>query len=375
MRFGIIWLSVLFSSVVSQAAMPAFTTFGDDYSIQEGSDKVLGNLPATLSQDSIGQCAAWAAATMLQINNCRIKNQDCKNIPDEEKFSPLDVARFGKKGDGDISYESSYRGISLDGSTGAFAMEIVGLHVGSAASEACMSLDKILSKLGGVTDYAEQNQIDALKELQELYKKSQKLDKNCETCLAKFVETDAQGICQKFNIKNDPIRLAKAFSEETFDKFLDDIFSPPECKRAKNRAYFEGKDRMQIGLWPTDKTGAKDKNYNSAMEKIKSVLDKGYPVMIQGICATETVTKKCKGKDKKGVEYNETHSTVVVGYGRMCDPAGKNCYDAVKLQNSWGETWQKSTKGGWVSAEDLFKNTPLNNETLAWLEDKPPEKK
>jgi hypothetical protein len=350
--------------------MPAFTTFDKDFSVQQGSDKIIDNLPSTLSQDSIGQCAAWAATTMLQINNCRIKKQVCKDIPDEEKFSPLDVVRYGKKADGDISYESSYRGINLDGSSGGYAMEVAALHVGSAASQACLSLDKILSKLGGVDDYAQQSQIDALKDLETLYKKSQKIDKKCETCLSKFVETDAQGICQKFNLKNDPVRLAKAFSEDTFEKFLDDIFSPPECKRAKNRAYFEGKDSMQIGLFPKGKDSKKDKNYNSVMDKIKSVLDKKYPVMIQGICATETVTNKCKGKDKNGVEYNESHATVVVGYARMCNPAGK-CYDALKLQNSWGETWQKATNGGWVSAEALLKNTPYEDEMLAWLEDKP----
>ncbi|WP_413577924.1 hypothetical protein ACLVWU_05430 [Bdellovibrio sp. HCB290] len=359
MRFWIICLAVLFSSLVSHAQMPAFTGFGEGFSVQKGSDIVLDNLPRTMSQDSIGQCASWAATAMLQINNCRIKKQNCKDLPESELFSPLDVARFGKKADGDISYESSYRGISLDGSTAALAMEVVGLHVGSAATEACMSLDKVLEKLGGVTDYAEQSQSDAFDKLKELYAKSQKIDKKCETCLSKFVDSVDQDICERFNVKNDPKVLLKAFSEDTFEKFLDQLVSPPECKRAKNRAFFEGKDSMELQSFPKTE---KDKNYKSIVAKIKSVLDQKLPVLIQGICVTEKKTKKC--------DSSNSHATVITGYSRMCDTAG-NCYDALKIQNSWGETWQKSKNGGWVAADELLQNTPFQTETLTWLQDKP----
>ncbi|MEK2690443.1 hypothetical protein [Bdellovibrio sp. GT3] len=359
MRFLIFCLSVLSLSATSQAqSMKAFTPFDEGFTTQKGSEIIVENMPRVMSQDTLGICFSFAATAVMQANNCRIMKQDCKNIPDSEMFSPLDVARFGKKPDGEPDYASSYNGIK-EGGPGAFTLNIAANFIGDSASEACMSLDKLLGKMGGAHDGTE-TQLEAFNRLKALYKKFKSIDAKCEKCKSDFTDEAGKSIDQDFCVQKDQKALLRAFNQETYDKFFDELVSPAECNRAKNRAYFEGKDSTETKWFPEDK---KDFNYKAVTEKLKSVLAKKLPVLLQSICLDEKKPKKMK-------DCQNGHAVVLTGFARKCDPAG-NCYDAVKVHNSWGESWQKSHNDGWVAADELFKQTFIEVQSLSWLEDIP----
>lgn len=348
------------------ATMPAFTKFAKDgFNVQPKSE-IAVNMPRVQSQDTLGLCYSFATSAILTAENCRIMKKDCKTLPDSEVFSPVDLARFGNKPDGESSYESSYRGIQ-DGGPAAFTLEIAASFVGSSASQECLSLDKILGKMGGA-QFATDAQLAAFKRLRKKYDEYQKLDKNCQSCLADFCAMAKTDIDKDFNLDTDQTRLLKIFGEETYEKFFDRLIFPKECSRAKNRAYYEGKDTTEIKIYPAK---GKKADYASAMAEIKKQLANGHPLMISGICLNEKYTKDCAAP---GVEGGNKHATVISGYRRVCDKVNK-CYDAVQVHNSWGQGWQEMHDGGWVDAETLLKYTGYGAEMLAWMEDKPKAKK
>lgn len=375
MRF-LIFSVLSLSAVCNAQSMPAFTSFGKGFEIQKDSITVIENMPPSMSQDSVGLCYSFAAATIMQANNCRILKQDCKNLEAKDMFSPLDVARFGSDTSSDLSFESSFRGIRTDGGPGAYTLEVAALFVGSSASEECSSLNKLLGKLEGAKDFSDEMQVKAFQRLRRLYEKSKSIDKSCTTCTDEFYSSAKQQIDQDFCVKADQTQIMKSFAEESYEKFFDDLVTPAECKRAKNRAYFEGKDSMEMQVFPINK---KDFNKKALLKNLKSVLKEGLPVLIEGVCLEKKMSKTCK----------DTHATVISGYARMCDAGGK-CYDAVKIQNSWGKSWQKgisaqiapgirktlnrndddSIAEGWVAADELLDHTNIQKGTLSWLKDK-----
>ncbi|WP_413560525.1 hypothetical protein [Bdellovibrio sp. HCB209] len=381
MRLQIICLAVLsFSAVVSHAqSMPGLIGFGAGFQIQKDTVTVVENMPPVLTQDSLGLCYSYAATTVMQAANCRVQKQDCKKLTEQEMFSPLDVARFGQKEDGEKDYESSYRGIA-EGGPGGYTLERASVFVGSAASEACMSLDKILSKLDGAQAYATDAQLAAFNRLRKLYEKSKGIDKNCPSCLADFYATAKTEIDKDFTTNKDQAAVLKAFSEETYDKFFDRLITPKECARAKNRVYYEGKDSTEIAIFPKEK---KDLSQKAVMNKLKSLFKQQTPALLEGICLDAKMPKSIKNCDA-------SHALALTGYARLCDSGG-NCYDALKVQSSWGKSWQKAiskdisegirkTMGknddddigdGWIAADDLFKHTVMQKGMLTWLQDKP----
>lgn len=346
------------------ATMPAFTRFGEGFSVQPKTEKKV-TMPKVMSQDTLGLCYSFAAAAIMTAEKCRIEKKDCNNLPDSEVFSPLDVARFGNDPDGENTFESSYRGIR-EGGPGAFTLEVAATFVGNAASQQCMSLDKVLTKIGGA-QMGTEAQVAAFKRLRKKYDEYRKIDPNCQTCLSDFFATAKTEVDKDFAVDTDPARLLKAFSEETYEKFFDRLVTPKECARAKNRAYFEGMGSTEISLFP--KKGHKA-NYANSIAEIKKQLSAGHPILLSNICLNEKYSDDCPAP---GVEGGNKHATVISGYRRMCDKANK-CYDAVQIHNSWGQEWQDTYNGGWVDAETLLNYTGYPEQMLAWLSDKPKDK-
>lgn len=361
MRPGIVCLvlGILFSNQVF--AQATFMKFGEGFTATKNSEISLKNMPPVLSQDSLGLCFSYAAATIMNYENCRIMKTDCTNLKDEDAFSAFDLARFGQSVKGEeAQYESSYRGI-VEGGGGAYTLETAALFVGSSASEACHSLDKILQKMGGASGLSDPIQVEAFERLRQHYEKFKGVKLECETCVESYFNAFRKDMCNQFQIPDDNARLLKIFKEESSAKFFDRFFMP-NCQRAHNRAYFEGKGKMQIDFFPNKAMkDSNEKKYKASISKIKEVLKDGHPLMLQNIC----MEKRTKGKCPEG----KGHGVVISGYKKMCDGAGV-CYDAIRIQNSWGEAWQKEFNGGWVSAQEALDSTNYEEQSLAWLKDK-----
>lgn len=350
----ILILLVMFLAGTRASAIPVYTKFGKGFEVQKNSEIVIANMPRVLSQDTLGLCYSYSAAALLTAENCRIKKADCSKIPDSEVFSPLDMARFGQDADGENTYSSSYRGIR-DGGPAAHTLEIGAFFVGSAASQECASLDKLLTKLGGSKNY-EKAQDVVFKKLKESYQGFKKIDPKCEKCLNDFFATARDTTLNNLEVKNDNLALLKAFSEDSYEKFFDRLVLPRECARAKNMAFYEGKNSTKMNIFPNEERTA---SVSESVQKTKEVLSRGHALLVEGVCMDEKPAKECKN----------SHALVINGYRRVCDKA-KNCYDAVKLHNSYGQAWQDAFDGGWVDAESFFKSVKRGRNFLSWIEDK-----
>jgi|GEM_PF-6137771 len=128
-----------------------------------------------------------------------------------------------------------------------------------------------------------------------------------------------------------------------------------------------------------DEEGRSCVTYEQNMQKLKEVLDKGWPVAVGGLCGKANCDQPQKGG----------HAVMVTGYrkvckckiGPNCKDTADNCIESLRILNTWGEEFQKSkiySDDGWVEAKRLLKNISSPNKTqggrMSWLmPPKPPQ--
>lgn len=341
----------------------AFTHFSDDWNIRDGDSHVIQNMPKATSQQSLGICFAYTASTVFNYYNCRILGvKDCKSVPSGDLASPLDMARYGKAAVGDVSYESSYRGIP-DGGGGIHAMEASTILVGSVASQACLDLRMVLGDSYVADGNMNEANIKAQREVISNFKRfytAYKANGNSPVTVSDAVMQD---LASFFPAQSDKGVVARALQENSYPDFFDRMVTRSVCKRAKNRAYFEGKDKMEIHFYPDD---SKKKATLQGMTKgIRRAIDHDNPVIIEGICITKNKGSKCPKEN--------LHSMVIYGYAELCDLGGI-CRFGLKLRDSNGDNMNAFFERNWIDAEKLLKSIDDTRQFLGWLEEKPQPK-
>lgn len=334
------------------------TVSSQGYNVTKSEEEVK-NLPPIMSQDTIGICYAFAASTILTAENCRATgNSKCNQVNSDQVFSPLALASYGRVSDSSAKAKKSVP--SQDGLPGgSIANTLQGATYtnGGAPSEACMSLDKVLSRLGGAKE-AQQFQAEAWERLKGLYDKSKALPKGCDSCTSDFYAT-AQGELEKnFDVKISNDRLLKAFAQDTYSRFFDMIMTPKECKNPLEFLRLVNEDKVEVKTYPPNGTKG---NYNGAIENIKMVLGQGKLLGLGSLCL-----------DLKPSESScqSMHGVAIAGYRKVCKGnSTSDCRDVVKVINSWGDSWQRRNDDGWVDARKLLDRTFYGEGTLAWLSD------
>lgn len=348
--------------------------------IESGSSKTVVNMPRVLSQDEAGICYAFTAKVLFDHANCVSRGiKECAADSNDKTASVLDIVRFRsdlveqyneeikrknverkKKGlpplepikadDIDQTDRFNYEGLSLDsGGDTAYALQNM-LKVGSVAKESCAPFDQMVSQLQDPYQAKAVNDkmwADFKKQFEAV--RSGKLDANQAT---KRLKAD-------YCLKTPEADILAAFGEEAYDKFLDKLLVPDQCWDIKNSTSLKGDWGMDI--FPRKDTPKGDRNYKNALNKIKGSLGSGQPVGIQ-FCSEEPL----KTKNIKGCAQGFGHSVVISGYQRMCD-AKNVCKDVVKVQNSWGKSWQEQNNDGWVDAKVLLDRTFYEPQSLVWL--------
>lgn len=363
---------IFFAASGDVFASNSFTPFTDDFVEVAGTKVEIDDMPSLDSQDSLGICYASVAATILNYENCRLNNKrtgkvvKCSTVPDEEKFSSLGLTRYGNDPEGKEIYSASYPALRINGGSSWNVIARAGYFVGSGPSEKCISLDKVLSKIGGV-DGKEAAQLAFWKDLQALFQKSQ--GQTAELSVKKYGSQVQK--CMGMEVSNEA--LLHAFGEKTYQKFLRKLMIGKECNRANMNAYFEGQDSTIPKQFPEEN---KKSNYKATIKKIQNVLNDKHPLALQNICLDEVPKPIYQGVTASQGDIPDgfcknPHATVISGYKRVC--AGKECYDAIKVVNSWGEGFQKKINDGWVKADFLLDRTNYESGTLAWIEDLPPK--
>lgn len=350
-------------------AFPSFAAVGMDpipRDLLKDNNGVLAvdNMPKTRSQDSFGICYSFVASTLLDEAYC-VKNKiaDCASAGDDKRFSALDVARYGSKlpeGMSDMDRES-FVGINEGGSAALTIQRSLGK---ASIKEECAPFNQIVSKVNDPLQ-AQKLETSTWSAFKDSYDTYIKKTKECADCGLEYATAKSQELKDKFNLKASNQDILEAFSQETYATFLDRLLVPDKCLDVKNMLFLDGD--WDLKQFPTEKKA----NYDSTILKIKEVLSKKRPIAFS-FCAQDKVTvkslKACgEIKDKNGNTVGAGHGVVIKGYRKVCRSAG-DCYEALQVQNSWGEGWQNANSDGWVDAKVLLDRSFYELGALTWLE-------
>ena len=335
------------------------------------------NMPPIVTQDSLGICYAFAAAKLIDRQTCvDQKIDDCKNLPASKRVTPLDIAKFAKTPDNDRSERSSYNGIEESGILDSTLKNVYETG-GKLATEECAPFNQVVAENQDPKkrEEIEKNFWARLRMLHEQYKKN---DPSCSDCQIETA-TAVDKLRQDFKIKASNQEILKAFAKDTFALSLEKMLIPAECTRFGKFAKIKG--NYGVVSFPENPLPHKDKaefdeSYKTMIKKIKSNLSNQIPMGLS-FCAQEgELTYKsigeCNPKDGETSSIaGASHAVVISGYRRVCKDkmvSSKDCYDALKVENSWGQDWQQKNNDGWVDAKELMKRTFFAKSSLTWLE-------
>jgi hypothetical protein len=331
------------------------------------------DMPPTLSQDSFGLCYGFSAATLLNYWNCMaVKKSDptykCSSMSEKERFSPIGISRYSGESENGGRRDKYYDELLPEGSP-ITVLKTVTEKTKKAASEECASLDVFLAKK---KDKKEQEEV--WKELEASYADIRKRSANCPTCLSDTYATAKEEKVRKdFNVPadDDGNRVLQSFSKETYGKALNQLMYPLKCGEEEQSVKL--KTPMSVVNFPEKKLDEK-KGFEVTMDKIMEKLDQKIP-MILSFCAGAPPTEKCsekvRGVDGSSIEKGMGHGLVITKYRKYCKGSDtKNCYFTVKVQNSYGKSWQENNNDGWVDARSILDASFYDAKSLTWLEEK-----
>lgn len=357
MKFYLVVQLILLSCPVI-AQEPGFRRVPSDFKVKSVEESLVSNMAPVKSQDSLGICYSFAAATVIDTVRCKATGVNCQSLPAEKSASTLDLARFGISSDMDPSVHSAdsiygFNGIYEGGSPFNVLHRL--LRTKSYASEKCAPFDQIVNKS---TSHAQNLQMlnASWGRLKQSYSKYKSKEKSCPTCAADFASTAIDDIRQDFDLKANNTQALKAFAEESYEKFLDKLLVPEECHNPRKMLRFGS--GLKAEYFPKEN---QSNYFNETIAVIKNVLKADLPLTL-GFCLDEPFSGMAKCQN--------AHAVVVTGYRKFCK-GPNNCREALKIQNSWGQQWQKDNDDGWVDAKDILDRSSYNQGMVSWIQ---PEK-
>lgn len=351
-RYLILILLAGFSQ--AKAGQAGMSSVPDRYAVETGAPIIVKNMPKLRFQRAIGLCTTVAAATLIDHANCvSAKTADCASVPDDKKVSALDISRFNRdpKDDQDSESLDSYPELKEGGKTAA-VLNRAAVVVGASVQESCAPYDQFFAGVEDPDSMAK----SVWKRFEPEYKKG-KSKSGCPACLA----AAASKLKNKYGFAASEEQIRAAFSADTYNKFLDGILIPKECKKPNTMIYVEG--NYKIGYFPrTDdfgKSSDKEVLYSQEISVVKDLLSRQIPLSLD-YCFDPAAKDlhSCKA----------AHAVVVKGYKKLCDPENNDCKDVLQIQNSLGQKWQDDFKDGWVDAKVLLDETRYEAASLSWLD-------
>jgi hypothetical protein len=340
-------LTCCFKFDAAYAEHSSFATVSSKFSLDPNTPVLeLSNMPRARDQGPLGICFAMSSRAIVQRMYCQRQKLDCKNLSKKQELSPLAMVAWGISSDHSAVSEGANHS-NLTFFEGGGGLNALGQAIDSnravgffGAAESCYPYDQFVSKYG--RDSVDVKAIFGdLEQFFNIYRAIAVTGAAyCEDCAMSEFKTHFQ---EKLFLSPTIQILTKAFKQsDTFPKFLyritlrgcdDDIeiIRPsPQFESLPGSSLIDGKfDKSPV-------------SYNKVMNKIKELLKEDLPVMAEGFC----------GGFKDGKCLGE-HSLVVYGYKKMCKYDG-SCLELLKVQNSYGEQWQKEHDDGWIDAKTLL---------------------
>lgn len=152
--------------------------------------------------------------------------------------------------------------------------------------------------------------------------------------------SDDNKLCQALELKDagfnqnleELISIINRANEMSWKELRYKILVPESC-------FHESIKYPDYEILPYPQRGIDKKDFKSIRDQVYRSLSKGYPLE----------ASFCAVKDSNGVcGY---HSATIVGQRHVCDLG--QCRLQFRIQNSYGESWQKYNDNGWVDAENL----------------------
>lgn len=328
---------------------------------KECEKNIVENMPRVRSQDSLPICGPMASATVAQFQVCKSLNiANCSRVDRKQEVSPFSTLAWTHTNTGrGVPELQNHENIQVYGKTKGAAGDALRNAKKDAlfVSDSCYPLDQFANEyeVTGDPNVNAENEIkvqDIFDRINTDYNRYQSRNKTegefCEECegmggaVSKLrIATSANDIKKHMN-SSKGLNSAQFLYNLMLGSCDDGVAIEPAPKfEMFPKGYEQEKKKAQ-------KIGSKEVqnfNYNALVGKIKSVLKTKNPLAFDGVCLKYEGDKCVTG-----------HSVVISGYRKVCKDSacGTECRDVLKVQNSWGEDWQKRNNDGWVDARALL---------------------
>lgn len=353
-------LSCLFLSIATQQiaqAMQGLELIPPEYSVVDGTELVVQNMPRVRNQGGTGICYAFTAQAILEHAYC--VSRGIENCGQSGKLSVLDLSRFSrnlveetKNNDIDTTDRFNYEGLNIsNGGHPALTLHNV-LKTGSIAMEKCAPFDQTLIQSDSPEEVINSH-IKFWENIEKLYRTVRAGEESIASALDKLL-ADKRIITPKEDIE-------EAFKQDSYALFLDRLMIPDKCWDLKNQTTLRG--YWSQGFWPKGSNPQNEaselQRYEHGISIIRERISKQQPTGLS-YCAQPTLTAK---SIKSCGTFS--HTVVITGYRRTCST--DKCLDALKIHNSWGEVWQRQNDEGWVEARTLLDRSFYEEGSLTWI--------
>lgn len=322
------------------------------YKILSGSEIIIPNMPAYKTQSELGECRAFALATLLQHYTCekwKSDIPDCKNPPQDMAISYFGLLIYTNR-----TVEEDYTFVPNQIKNRKMFDIIKDLSNSGnrLILENCKPFEKLVESFSTTGTIGMKRCVDFLDYLKFIYDSKKNVNissiENCDECIKKI--NNIAGL----NITEESFK--KSLNKNTFEKFMYVLFFD-NCKR----------ENFPAGFWAA---GYPDDTIDASEDDIKRVIIKGLsmgkPIMLPSLCISMNTTLECSG----------VHAIVIAGYKKVYNKSSNTYKEVFKLHNSWGEQWQKTNNDGWVDADIVISNlTKVNvnnrykiaSDSVIWL--------
>ena len=347
----------------SERAFVGHTTYVVDPSFSYTID----NMPRIQSQGTVGNCFACAAATVAQKYICDTddeilaKGWRCDQVPAVRTISQLGMVAWADvndrtDGQQQAGLPDNHTNLRLYDTVTKYSSASNALKNSSAlfqfVPESCYPFGRLLSLykndatgLGPLFEPI----YDKHRLLYEKHHADGNARATCEVCRREF--------SKDLNVEIGSETFSSALAKATYGEFLYAVLYQ-NCKRISfSKPHFVQFPRGRLETYPKDRV----------FDKLVEVVEKNRPVLISGLCLKfDAVTKECQS----------SHSTVVVGYRRICptgDMKNTSCKTQLKVHNCWGQLWQTKNNDGWVNSDTFIASInegadAVGVASLSWLE-------
>jgi hypothetical protein len=346
MKFLIFAVALFFNQ--SLRAEYPYVIPNKSYNIENSKAYEVTSMPPIKAQDYLGMCYGFSATAILENYRCRKLNIDCSEP--HELISTLDVS----------SYSYSTRNLILIGTPnttnnlgeGGSSMAIfINIQKSNRkiAREECA---KFASLINNSEERSTENigwdfLINKWKEYKGLGPDKKRND--CVSCIVESIKDTLVNV----TTPAEQIKSALLSSKDQ-NEFLYKMLLPVEC--------LQEPQIVNVPTFETKVYPAPDEKVSKVVlaQKIESLILSNIPMQLS-ICT----------RDEDPCPPGAGHALVLSGIKEVCSSSEGKCKKVVKVQNSYGMSWQNQNNDGWLDLDTLVDASVRKDadDNISWIQE------